>query len=213
VGAEDIRVVGHSGFGGGLAELAAMHGAASGLSLSLASPELPWELADPLPDHPCHALGGLFAQLLADTVFLRRVYGLSGKELEEVQRHTALGLMVSMRLAAVVIKLAGASGSELVEQAVSACRNALRIDCDSWSLPLLCDEYAAAYSRLSGQLAGLRLHGALRERFDEDYFCNPRFAELWMAASLRGNELTMSKFLEEIGADPSWERERLRELA
>ncbi|HEX2678358.1 MAG TPA: hypothetical protein VHM19_17015, partial [Polyangiales bacterium] len=63
----------------------------------------------------------------------------------------------------------------------------------AWSaLPLLALD-------LRGKLAGLALHVALREHFDEDWFMNARAAEPLRGAATRGNAFSAEAFCAELG--------------
>lgn len=208
-----IHVLHNEVFGGPLAELAATHGAATGLSLALAPVDLPLEQRLPARGHVAHAIGGLFTQALLNPLYLRRYYGLSGKELEQVRRALLLSYLFLLRLHGQLAQLEAdyPPRSAREEAALSALRRAAGVDCEPRDLALLLGRPRDHGGLVAGLLAGLRMAIGLRERFDEDYFRNPRLSEVLMGACAVGNTSTLAGLHAELGLEPEWDLAQLQE--
>jgi hypothetical protein len=126
---------------------------------------------DPTDAHPLRR-GALFASLLGDPVYLRKQLGFSRDASEKAARSLAVTFLAEARLAATrsLADFALSSGTqiqELVEHALfSRVPTAL-----SGVLPRPC---RSAALRLAAILLAADDREALRARFDDDWFRNPR---------------------------------------
>jgi hypothetical protein len=130
------------------------------------------------------AAGWLAASLLLEPRFLERAAGVARSQAADVVRALALRRLFELRARAAALRIAaeaerGLSGSSwrrAHREALSAAARA------SWPDGLAARDADAQAHRdaLAGAAWGERLRGELVERFDEDYWRNPRTAA-WMA--------------------------------
>ncbi len=151
------------------------------------------------------ALGMLLAQVSADPIALSR-RGLTRAEARAAGAAGAALTLLRARLDAAAVL---AEGRPLEGRAALVAR-ATGTDTEPGAAFLL--STSAASPRFRGTLAGLALFPALRERFDEDFFRNPRAAEPIRGAAARGGACSAEAFLEELGGAPTAAVERLDEL-
>src|SRR5690606_26061358 len=125
------------------------------------------------------------------------------------RRVAALVELLSLRLDAAAITVpAGASH----EEAADALYRALGLPCTEptlASLALLPPPSRAA--RLRGRLGGLALWNGLRDRFDVDWYANPRARDVLRGAAGQGEGVTIETWLTELGLTPAAGIERLAE--
>ena len=210
----DVRMSPSGLEAGVLSELEAAVGLGRGLALSLVSPALPVEQRRADGWGVPWALGNLYGQLLADPLFLTKVHGLSRRDAASVA--AAFGRAVLFRArAAVALEVAGHSGARRAERrevAAQALLRALQVEVPP-PVAFLCLQSAARQQqRAAGCLAGLGLHVALRERFDEDWFRNPRVQDVVRGACARGAGLALGALCEELGLQPTYAVQRVFEL-
>ena len=87
------------------------------------------------------------------------------------------------------------------EALAEALGRALCCDLSRWRSPACSAPTACARARRALEaLAGFALHTGLRERFDADWFRNPRSAELLRDACMSGNRLTPEALCAELVA-------------
>ncbi|MET0385978.1 MAG: hypothetical protein ABW321_08475 [Polyangiales bacterium] len=210
---DNVHVVQSERDMGLLSDLAVAQGLGEALGLALTSPALGSPLRRPLGESVSSAFGGLFLQLRADAGYLRAVDGFERDTAAPAARHAAFWLLLRSRLSAALLCAAerpARSTQAQVTQLMAAAERAL-----GWELP----RGLAALTLLS-QLAqpfeaitrGCELHAALRERYDVDYYMNPRVEEVLRGAAVRGNSLTAEGFASELGSDPARALPRLIEL-
>jgi hypothetical protein len=151
------------------------------VALALVSPGLPVEQRWPLPDACGALLGGLLAQLLADPLCARRELGYSARDAEQVARHQAALLVLSVR-ARVAVALAGAGrdAHDALERLEQAMERAVRVPVPGAFVALL-GARPEPWREAEAAVQGLAMATGLRERFDEDWFRNPA-----VGAELRG---------------------------
>lgn len=179
----------------------------------LAHPGLPHVLARPLHGSVPFLIGYLFAHLAADPVFSDRVH----KDLAERERRPLVEL---------------ALGHELFElrtlAAVALCRSHLDTrDLGDASQAYFTRAWGTPVSpRLAATLAhepstedrfraarwAPALHVALRDRWDEDFWRNPRAAEPIRNACERGATLSVEAWMEELSVDDGALGRRMTEL-
>ncbi|WP_437780491.1 hypothetical protein [Sorangium sp. So ce1097] len=158
-----------------------------GAALSSASARGPFALSRAPADLRRARRAALFGGLVADPVFCARALGLGrGRALDQA-RATARSLVRSLRLDAATVSLVGCAGQgghvllrdararrDRFEEATARALGAPIPGALAGVVPAL--EHGAAV-RLAGALLGARDRRDLMERFDEDWFRNPRAAE------------------------------------
>ncbi|WP_437734265.1 hypothetical protein [Sorangium sp. So ce1335] len=160
-----------------------------GAALSRASARGPFALAHAPADLRRARRAALFGGLVADPVFCARALGLGrGRALDQA-RATARSLLLSLRLDAATVSLVGHAGQDggghvllraardrrdRFEEATAGALGASIPGVLAGVVPAL-DPDAAV--RLAGALLAARDRRDLIERFDEDWFRNPRAAE------------------------------------
>lgn len=185
-------------------ELEVVRASGEALASLLVAPALPVEFRRATPASCGRALGELLAGLFCESVFLRRARGLAGAELDAFRwAAVAIQLGRARVLAARVVaarlgdreRLEG--GAELLARALAARDPTMPAAlADPVSLE---PEGDAAAARAAWAAPAIAL--ALRERFDEDWFRNPRSAEVIRGACARGGALSVENWGEELGAD------------
>jgi hypothetical protein len=199
-----------------VSELAAAEGLGRALALALTSPGLPVELRWPLDGTVPRALGTAFAQILTHRAGVRRMRDLAARECERVARLVASTILLETRAcAASVVLLASVGVSERGrrEGAPEVMRRALRVEVPPPLAVLVAGTPWGAPARLRGRLGGLAAWHALRERYDEDWYRNPRAEEVIRAGAQRGGGVSVEVWLgEDLGGRPGTDRMRLQEL-
>jgi hypothetical protein len=205
----DVRLSPSALEGGLAAELSWCAGAGRAVALVHASPALPVALRQPTVASVARAVGALAVLRFAEPAFLRRVRGLVRKDAEQVARGAAAFALFDARLAAAAVLARPLRGGEGVARAADLAVRAL-------TMPLPEALGAALVLRLSpgGPFRALAhapaVVWALRERFDEDWFVNPRSSEPLRGAMARAGDFSVEAFAEEVGAKSE---EGLRKLA
>jgi len=199
---------------GVLSELATAQGIGEGLALACASPALGSLLRWPLGPSPLRsAFGGLWLQLRAEPAYLRRVDGLDKQAALALGRHAALWILLRARLAAALAcawQEACRSSEERLTQLRAASERALGVELPRGYLGLLAlGDPAAEFEAIAW---GCELHAALRERYDEDFYLNPRVSEVLRGAAVRGNALDAAEFGAELGSSSAAGLARLFEI-
>jgi hypothetical protein len=164
-------------------------------------------------------MGGLFGQLRADATCLRRLDGFERDHAEKAARVAAIWLFVRARLSALMSLSARArSNTERAQQLTAAAerlfgfpvvRGAKGIE-GIFALTLLSE--GSPERNFASLYWGFELHAALRERYDEDYYLNPRVSEVLRGAAARGAELDAAGLAAELGSRGSAAVPRLFEL-
>jgi hypothetical protein len=196
-------------------ELCVSESIGRGLAAILVSPVLPAELRWPLPSCAGAALGSTYAQLRADPLYLRRSEGLSPREAETLARHGALVLLLRARSEAALLLSAAAparNDAERLDHLVSNLRRALGVQLAPGLAALLWLGTGPLTQDLAARMCGLGVHVGLRERFDVDWFHNPRASEPLRGACARGNGLSAEAFCKELDVSVDDGCKRLLEL-
>lgn len=210
----DIRVVQSSLAQGVVSDVYAAHGVGHGLALALASPALPALLRrSPLPG-VADALGMTYMQLRADREYLRRIDGIEPLVVERVARHAGILVLLEVRLQAALATLPPEirRESEWTQQITAAVERALCVE-----LPVGLAVLASAFvppgsAAFEACATGLAVHDGLRERFDSDWYRNPRVSEVLRGAAARGSTLELSQLRSELNVPASRANPRLIEL-
>jgi hypothetical protein len=211
----DVRVVQSFSEFGVLSDLAAAQGIGEALALCLVSPTLSPLLSRPVGSTVSAGFGGLFLQLRADPGYLRRVEGIDKSHAAPLGRHAALWVLLRARLAAALYcaeQLPARSAAERVSHWASAGERALGYELPP-GLAALAFVSATAPQRDFEALAdGCELHAALRERYDVDFYVNPRVSEVLRGAAQRGNTLSPADLGAELRTDTGAGIARMLEL-
>lgn len=169
----------------------------------LVAPALPVEFRRAVPASTARGFGELFAGLLADPLFGKKVRALEGAELEAFRRGAVAILLARARVRAArwIARRVGdrdrlEAGAVLLARALGVREPA---PWRSLADPVSLDPDGDA-ARLRAALAAPAIAMALRERYDEDWFRNPRVAEPLRAAATRGGTLAVERWAEEVGA-------------
>jgi hypothetical protein len=210
----DIRVAQSKLTFGVMSDAYAAHGVGEGLALALVSPALPNLLRrSPLPG-VADALGMTSMQLRADPEYLRRIEELEPLWVERLARHTGVICLLEARIQAALCLTAGPARSraEWSQQLTAALERALHVALPEGLAALLAWAVPPGSGAFEACLAGLASHVALRDRYDVDWFRNPRVSEVVRGAAARGSTLAPAGLLEELGVSPNTASPRLIEL-
>ena len=196
---------------GVLSELSSFGALARALAYALSSRALPIERRVSVHGSLPRVWSTLFAQCLADRAFLGRTFDCSPKDIERVARLCAVTLLLSARRSATLVCL-DAVGFSDAERNVERARAA-------WACEVPFALFAGALPNAErlreqwrGQCVGLAAATALRERFDHDWYRNPRIAETLRGAAARSGELAAVAWLEELGGAAEHSSARIIEL-
>jgi hypothetical protein len=199
---------------GVVSDACAAEGVARALGHALCLPLAP-ELCRPLGPSVAGALGALGLQVWGERTHLQRVQHMAEPAAARVGRLSATFALLSAR-AAVALSTAPAvdpehpqSGMEALAEPLS---RALCCEVPPSIAGLLGADRVLARARALEALTALALYGNLRERFDLDWFRNPRSAELLRSACERGNTLGPAELCAELGAPLSAASGRALEL-
>ncbi|HET8933533.1 MAG TPA: hypothetical protein VFN67_08845 [Polyangiales bacterium] len=211
----DVRVLQPDLEYGVLSDLSVAQGLGQGLALALISPALGPLLSRPRGASVSAAMGGLFVQLRAEAEYLRRVDGFERDAAEKAARLAALWLLLRARLtAALTLTWCGAARSkeERIQQLKTAGERALGYEVPVGLLALTLLAEDTSQQQFLGLHWGFELHTLLRERFDHDFYLNPRLSEVLRGAAARGADLDAAGMAAELGAKGSQAVTRLFEL-
>jgi hypothetical protein len=198
----DVRVAQFGTDCGVASDVFAADGVARGLGFALTHAALPAELRWPLGATTPGALGGLALQLWGELGHLQRVQHMPRLAAERVGRLASTLALLHARLFAALAVAELPDGErpgarrEALAEALGA---ALLCDLPEGIAGLIGADRVAARARALEALTGLALHAGLRERFDEDWFRNPRSAELLRDVCAPGNRLGPERLCELLG--------------
>jgi hypothetical protein len=200
---DDIRVLQPSIEYGVLSDLAATQSTGEALALALVSSAQSELTRLPCASGVSAAIGALFLQLRAEPGYLCRVDGLSPDVAERLARHAAIFVLLRTRLDA-ALSLAERevlrSDRDRLEYLRMVAERALGCAVPSGLAALMFFDSGPQGSDFEAADCGLAVHAALRERFDEDWFLNPRVGEVLRGACVRGNLLTARELCTELAA-------------
>ncbi len=196
----DVRIAASSAELGAISELAAAHATGRALAACLAHPELPVELRYPIEGTVGRAMGALFAQWAFDDGRLARARRAPAHVLDRARRLAALVSVLSLRVAATATRLDPKASPE---EAAEAAHRAIGVPCSPAIAIIGLHPGGAAPARLRGELGGLALWPALRDRYDEDWYRNPRVHDVVRGAGERGGALSIEALLAELGVAPT----------
>lgn len=157
------------------------------VALALVSRGLPVEQRWPLPQAPGPLLGALFAQWLADPMFVRRGLGYSARDAERVAQHHAWVLVLATRVrCAVALAGPGRDGRDTLERLEHGAERALGVPVPG-ALVALLGVRPEAWREADVAVQGLALAVGMRERFDEDWFRSPAAGQALRGVCAQGN--------------------------
>jgi len=178
-----------------LSDFDAAHAVGRALSRLWVSPALPVALRWPAEDSVGEVFGGLSTQLLWTPLALLTCSGAA--ERERQRRRVGAILLGATRLFAGLARWA--LGARDAATAPDAWREAWGIQLSPALALLLMPDPERCVLLFRTALHALATWVALRERLDEDWYLNPRAAEVLRAAAERGAGLTSGEWLTELG--------------
>lgn len=194
-------------------ERASLAAVARALILALASPALAIEHAVPTAGSVAAATGALFGALFADPRFVARHLDCGRADATRLARASAAAIVLEARAACVPV----VSGTEASEQAArESMARALVLDPGIVAPELARTSRVRASDALTtarARLAALAWAPALRERWDEDYYRNPRIADFLRGAAARGGLASAERISDELGASAAMAAAHVVELA
>jgi hypothetical protein len=211
----DVRVVTSLHESGAVSDLFAADGVARGLAHALCHPALPTLVRIAGGPSTAGAFGLLGMLAWADREQLVRVQGLTDLQAERVSRLLSTYALLEARA---LVSLALLPAFELsaargrLEAQAEALSSALRVEVPPFVAGVLANDRVGARGRALERLAGLAAAHGLRERFDADWYRNPRSADVLRAAAARGVALRPEAFALELGAALSVAGARASEL-
>ena len=199
-------------------ELAAAEGVGRALALTLAHPSLPPVHTVPRAATVSRAFGALLAGLHATPRFLADALGRRGPEADALGLAALANVVLSARTAAAISlarpALSGARTRGPEDAAVEHLSRALTVEVPgALAVALVATPVRHPDARLRALRVAPAIHVALRERFDDDWYRNPRVAPLLRGAAERGERLTVEAWADELDADPAATYARWRELS
>ncbi|MEM9188631.1 MAG: hypothetical protein AAGF12_05620 [Myxococcota bacterium] len=193
---------------GFLSELAAAEGLGQALGYALTHPGIPSPFRFSLSASVPRTIGALLALLFSDREFLRASQGMDRASSEVGARLAAATAVLELRWsAAAFLGLSGDDGS-----AEARLSEALGFAVPASFVPYLVRAPAALGPRFRGRLVALRLAHGLRERFDADWYRNPRSEQELRAASARGGAHPAEAWAGDLAASQAEGIRRLSEL-
>lgn len=207
---------------GALGEVADLYALGRAMALCLVAPAEPIATRHCPDASPVLALGHAFAFLGTTPLFVERTYGrgegaATDSQLAEVQRHAQLSHLLAIRIAAARFLTAQAPERARIDASVEAVRTALcGLELPAGLCALLADvaghdALGGGASTLRGAVNGWGLAHALRDRFDEDWFLNPRTEEAVRAFCYRGAGVSAEGLLSDLGVTTEESLAMLRE--
>jgi hypothetical protein len=210
----DIRIALSTLQFGVLSDVYAAYGVGQGLALALTSPAQPDLLRRPALPGVADAIGTTYMQLRADPEYLRRIEALEPLWVEKLGRHAGVVVLLEARLQA-ALSLAASEPrdrSEWSQQLTAALERALAVEIPQGLATLAAWSVPPGQTAFEACAAGLAAHVGLRERYDADWYRNPRVSEVLRGAATRGTTLAVPEFLDELGVDARVAAARVIEL-
>jgi hypothetical protein len=210
----DIRIAQSTLQFGVLSDVYAAHGVGQGLALALISPAQPDLVRRPVLPGVADAIGTTFMQLRADPEYLRRIEGLEPLWVEKLGRHAGIIVLLEARVRA-ALSLAASEPRDLNEwsqQLTAALERALAVEVPPGLATLAAWSVPPGQAAFEACAAGLAAQVGLRDRYDADWYRNPRVSEVLRGAATRGTTLALPEFLEELGVEERVAAARVIEL-
>lgn len=196
---------------GALGEICDLYALGRAMALCLVTPAEPVATRHRPDASTVGTLGGTLSFLGTTRLFVERTYGrgegaATDAQIAAVHRHALLAHLLAVRLAATRYLVARMPERARRDGAVDAVRDALCGVALPVGLSAILadvaghDVHGDGASALRGVLGGFQFAFALRDRFDEDWFLNPRAEEAVRAFCYRGAGRSAEALLEELGA-------------
>jgi hypothetical protein len=212
---DDVRVAQVAIDFGVAGDVFAAAGVGHALGLALVHGALPPEQRWPAGASAAGTVGALALQLWGERAHLVRTQELPEAAARRVGPLAGTHALLHARAQVAIASapLADAGKAEARQQALAeALGGALCCDVPESVAGLLGADRVRARARAREALAGLSLHVGLRERFDSDWFRNPRSEELLRAACAAGNGRSPEEVCAELGVSASAASARALEL-
>ena len=206
----DVRVSASAYEYGLASELASAEAVGRAVGVVHASEVLPFAERFASAATVARAGGALAVQRLLAPHFLRRGRGLSARESEAVSRVALTYFLLDSRLAAAAVLARPLAGPSALDEAAVLTERALCAPTPRAASALVLRASPGAAFR--AKVHGPALAWALRERFDEDWYLNPRASEPLRGAFARAGQLAVETLAEELGTDIARGIQKLAEL-
>ena len=191
-----------------VSELSAAEATARAVAMAACAAALPAVFAHPVEATAARAFGALALQRFADPGSCRRTLGgAGGDDVQRAAQLTSLAYLFELREAAGVVCASASGGLRALDRVEHEAFAATGVSLPPgyltlrWRVPSAlgawCLHPGARYRALRG---GLVLWARLRDRFDEDWYRNPRSAEAVRAGGSRGGALSVEGWLDELGS-------------
>ncbi len=207
----DIRVSASALEFGLASELLAADAVGRATGHAHASTALPVALRQAPVGTVARTLGQLGLLLYTDPLFLKRSRGFSVRESQTVARLSAAFCLAESRLLAASVLARTSNDAQANDRAGSLASRALVGSVPAGWGALLVERLAAGGPFRAKIWAPALAHG-LRERFDEDWFLNPRASEPLRGAMARAGDFSVEAWAEEQGVHLEQGPKRLAEL-
>lgn len=156
--------------------------------------------------------GTLFMLRFGEPQFWRKHREASAREAAELARRSVAYALLDSRLAAAAVLARGLiAGADAAPRAQALCERALRGEVPEGIALWLLTRLSAGSAFRAKSWAPALIH-ALRERYNEDWYQNPRCADPLRGGFARGGELSVEAFAEELGAQWKLGPSKLSEL-
>jgi hypothetical protein len=192
-------------------ELASAEAIGRALGIAHGSPTLPMATRFASVGTVARAVGSLAVVRMMEPHFLRKQRGLSVRESEQVARLCALWFLLDARLSAAQSLGRTLRGPSAIDQATALAEQALLGSVQRGPAAALVVR-ASGGAVFRGKAHAPALAWAFRERFDEDWYLNPRAAEPLRGALAQAGEFSIEAFAEELGTGVDQGIAKLSEL-
>jgi hypothetical protein len=198
----DLRIAQSPLDHGVLSDLLAVRGIGEALALALVSPAVTPFMRWPVRPGVPGALGTLLMQLRADRGYLGHSDEIDPLIVEQLARHAGVIVLLDLRLQAALwlgSRSRAGDGEQRLSQLAAASERALAVRLPAGLAARAWYDAAPDGGGFAAASAGLAAHVGLRERFDEDWYRNPRVAEVIRGACARGGTLSLTTLCDELG--------------
>lgn len=207
----DVRISAAAREYGLASELASAEAIGRAVGIVHGSAALPVGLRFASVGSVARAVGGLAVQRFLEPRFLQRQRGLSARESDVVARLSALWFLLDSRLAAGAVLVRRHAGPTALDEITSVAERALLGSVQRGPAAALLLR-AAPGGPFRGKAHAPALAWALRERFDDDWYLNPRAAEPLRGALAQAGEFSVEAFARDLSTELARGIEKISEL-